>query len=298
MTRVRGIYRWTDCGYLCGWRLQVHYRSNIYRLLNPRGGIVCRGNEASCRQQLLQIAERERLMLPTGRLIVLMHGMARNAWSMSSLARYLERGWPQTEVVAFQYASTAAAVAQHAQHLVRFMEYAARASEVHFVGHSLGNIVLRRAFRLAELGQWRLPELGRCVMLGPPNQGSQIAVRLQHWRPLTWFNGAVFMQLGRDWQELVQDLATPPCPFGIIAGHLQLITRFHPFLRGPTDFLVRVEETHLTGEADFLEVSVPHGWLMSSRLVQTATLNFLKSGRFSPGQVPCPVSAADAPRVG
>ena len=291
MTRVRGIYRWTDCGYLSGWRLQAYYRdTSRYRLLSPRGRVTCQGSEAACRQALFQTAERERLARPSGRLVVLLHGLARNAWAMSSLANYLRRSWPETEVVAYQYASTAAPVDTHARHFVKFMEYAERASEVHFAGHSLGNIVLRRAFRLAEQGEWTLPRLGTHVMLGPPNQGSQIATRLQNFRPLAWFNGVSFMQLGRDWPSFVHELATPPCPFGIIAGHIPLVTRYHPWLSGPTDLLVRVEETHLEGESDFMEVSVPHHRLMSSRRVQVATLSFMKSGRFNALQAPAPFS--------
>ena len=289
MTRVRGIYRWTDCGYLSGWRLQVHCRGRTYRLLNPRGRVVCRGSEAACRQQLAQSGERERLVRPTGRLIVLLHGLARNAWSMSSMARYLERSWQRSEVVVFQYASTTAPITQHARHLIKFLEYAEQSSEVHFVAHSLGNIVLRRAFRLAEEGEWRPPQLGKLVMLGPPNQGAQIAAHLHRLKPIAWLNGAAFVQLGHDWASCALELATPPCPFGVIAGHMSLITKLHPLLKGPTDMLVRVEETHLAGEADFMEVNVPHAWLMNSRGVQAATLTFLKSGRFHPVDAPAPV---------
>ena len=289
MTRVRGIYRWTDCGYLAGWRLQAHCRGTAFRLLNPRGRIVCRGSEGACRQELAQIGERERLSRPSGRLIVLLHGLARNAWSMSSIARHLQRAWPQSEVVCYQYASTTGSITQHARHLIKFMEYGERANEVHFVAHSLGNIVLRRAFRLAEDGEWRLPSLGRLVMLGPPNQGAQIATHLHRLKPIAWLNGAAFVQLGHDWASCALELATPPCPFGVIAGHMSSITRFHPLLKGPSDMLVRVEETHLEGETDFLEVNVPHAWLMNSRTVQNATFIFLKSGRFQALHHPAPV---------
>lgn len=289
MTRVRGIFRWTDCGYLGRWRLQAHYKSGNYRLLNPRGWVVCHGTEATCRQELTQNGERERLVRPTGRLIVLLHGLARNAWTMAAMANYLRRQWPDDEIIAFQYASTSAPVAQHARHFVKFMEYAEKASEVNFIGHSLGNIVLRRAFRMAETGEWHLPNLGRFVMLGPPNQGSQIAVRLRSFVPVAWFTGAPFMQVGRDWSAFQPELATPPCPFGIVAGRFVLLEKFHPLLDGPSDAIVRVEETQLPGASDFLEVNVPHAWLMNSRVVQLATLNFLKSGRFQLADGTAPV---------
>lgn len=294
MTRVRGIYRWTDCGYLAGWRIQAHYRNGSYRLLDPRNHAVCRGTEAGCRQRLAEIAHRDGLSPPTGRLVVLLHGLARNAWTMAALGRYLRRSWPPTEVIVFQYASTAAPVVEHARHFIRFMEYARAASEVHFVGHSLGNIVLRRAFRLAELGQWTLPRLGKHVMLGPPNQGSQIAMRLQAFMPVAWFTGAPFMQVGRDWDSFEQELAIPPCPFGIIAGRMRALDGLHPFLSGPNDAIVTVQETQLPGAADFLEANVPHSWLMNSRPVQVATLSFLKSGRFNAAEAVAPVQSAAA----
>lgn len=294
MTRVRGIYRWTDCGYLAGWRMQAHYRDGTYRLLNPHNGVVYRGTEAGCQRRLGEIAAHEGLSLPTRRLVVLLHGLARNASTMASLARYLRRSWAETEVIAFQYASTAAPVLQHAQHFIRFMEYAQQASEVHFVAHSLGNIVLRRAYRLAEQNQWHLPRLGKHVMLGPPNQGSQIAVRLRAFAPVAWFTGAPFMQLGRDWEEFEQELALPPCPFGIIAGRMRPLERLHPLLSGPNDVIVTVQETMLPGAADFLEVNVPHAWLMDSRTVQNATLSFLKSGRFSGDKPGAPVQSVPA----
>ncbi|MCC6509340.1 MAG: hypothetical protein IT423_09550 [Pirellulaceae bacterium] len=280
--RVPGIYRWTDCGYMAGWRMQLHYRRVDCRLLDPRGRVVFRGNEADCRHQLKLTAQREGLSLPTGRLIVILHGLARNAWTMLPVARYLQRNWPGTEVVVFQYASTSAPVVEHARRLIEFLQYAADCSELHFIGHSLGNIVVRRAFRLAEEGLWQMPPLGRFVMLGPPNQGAQIAVRLHGLVPLAWFNGAPFAQLGRDWTTFQTELAIPSCPFGIVAGNIPWLDRIHPLVHGRSDVIVSVEETRLSGAADFMEVSVPHTWLMNSRRVQAATLNFLKTGRFEP----------------
>jgi hypothetical protein len=294
MRRVRGIYRWTDCGYLAGWRMQVHYRNGGYRILDGHNRIVFHGTEAGCRQRLEEIGQREHLSLPTERLIVLLHGLGRNAWTMSSLARYLARSWPGTETVLYQYASTSAPVVEHARHFIRFMEYAQQSSQVHFVAHSLGNIVLRRAFRLAELNQWRLPRLGNLVMLAPPNQGSQLALRMRSFAPVAWFTGAPLQQMGRDWRSFEQELAIPACPFGIIAGRMPGLEGFHPFLSGANDAIVTVEETQLPGASDFLEVNVPHSWLMNSPSVRAATLSFLKSGRFQATEAVAPVQSAPA----
>lgn len=280
MNGVRGLFVWTDCGYLAGWRLQAHFRDGSFRLLNAKGRVVIRGSESTCRKELNQISEREQLRLPTGRVVILLHGLARNAWCMSSLARYLQRHRPEDEVVLYQYASTTAAVAVHTRRFIEFCSYVSEAREVHFVAHSLGNILLRTAYRLAERGEWQLPRVATHIMLGPPNQGSRLAVRLQNWVPISWFTGAPFMQLGRDWHQFRIELATPPCPFGIIAGRLPLLDRFHPVLAGPNDVIVRVEETMLEGAADFLEVRVPHNWLMNSRQVHRAIAQFQESLHF------------------
>jgi len=280
MSYVRGIYRWTDCGYLCGYRIQVHHRHGNYRLLDPKGHTLERGSRAACQQALAGLANSQGLEHPRGRMVLLLHGLGRNAWSMSSMSRYLQRTWPGTEVIAYQYASTAANVTEHARHFIEFMAYSDQASEVNFVAHSLGNIVLRRAFRLAELGQWQLPKLGRHVMLGPPNQGSQSAQRTRWIKPLAWFAGPPFKQLGVGWQNLEPELAVPPCPFGIVAGRIRFADSLHPILDGPSDLIVRVPEAELPGAADFLVVSELHSNLMNNRNVQAKTLHFLKSGHF------------------
>jgi hypothetical protein len=281
MTHVPGSFRWTDCGYLAGYRIQGHHRDGSYRLLDPRGTGLLRASLEDCRARLADIARRDQLQPCKRETVVLLHGLSRNAWSMASLERHLRRVWPEVEVICFQYASLTGPVDGHARCLTEFLEVVREAPAVHFVAHSLGNIVLRRVYKLAEEGRWTLPRLGRHVMLGPPNQGSHIAKRLTFLSPLVWFNGASFLELGRDWDTFREQLAIPPCPFGIVAGRLAALDRRHVLLQGPNDVLVSVAETRLPGAADFLEVAVGHAWLMNSRVVQRATVNFLKTGRFA-----------------
>jgi hypothetical protein len=216
------------------------------------------------------------------------------------MACFLRRAYPdpEDEVILYQYASTAAPIDDHAHRFIKFLAYATEAAEVHFVAHSLGNIVLRRAFQMAKEQLWQPPRLGKHVMLGPPNQGAQIAARLQGCLPVCWFTGAPFLQLGRDWSSLETQLATPPCPFGIIAGRLRLLEHRHPFIQGPNDFIVSVDETRLAGSSDFLVVRVPHNWLMNSRQVHAATLSFLKWSRFSAQEAALPRSVSNHLSVG
>ena len=68
-----------------------------------------------------------------------------------------------------------------------------RTVKIHFVTHSLGGIVLRQY-----LSENQLENLGRVVMLAPPNRGSELADRLQHNYFYRFFTGPAGQQLGRE----------------------------------------------------------------------------------------------------
>ncbi len=281
MAWVRGAYLWTDCGYAAGYRAQVYAWRNSYRLVSPSGRILLRGSEVDVRNALANVTAQSLEQTPPRTVIVVLHGLAMGAWAMSAIHRFLRRRWPEAEVVSYQYASTAATVQVQARDLIGFLEFTHSANVVHFVAHSLGNILLRHAYYLAEQDYWSLPSLGRHVMLGPPNQGATNARKLNWFAPLRLINGPVFRQLGVDWEKLQCELAVPPCPFGIIAGDLGLLSRLSFLLSGRNDFIVSVDETKLAGAADFLTIHRSHSQLLFSRPVLHACQEFLETGSFT-----------------
>ncbi len=90
------------------------------------------------------------------------------------------------------------------------------------------------------------------------------------------------MELGPNWSDFEANLATPACPFGIVAGRLPESNLQNPLIDGASDFVVSVDETHLTGETDFLEVPRLHSFLMDDPVVQQSVANFILYQQFIP----------------
>jgi pimeloyl-ACP methyl ester carboxylesterase len=169
------------------------------------------------------------------------------------------------------------------------------AEEIHFVGHSLGNLVIRRYLtdRDKARPEARGPQLGRIVMLAPPNQGAQIAEQLHDNKLFQLIFGVSGNQLSGQWGKVEQRLAIPTCPFGIIAGGRGDEGVNNPMLSGDDDFIVTVEETRLAGAADFLVVPALHTFIMDDPAVRESTLRFLQHGYFVSPKARQPIPATD-----
>ncbi len=274
-----GKQLWTDHAWRQGWRIQQNALTGHWRLLDPSNVRHAWGNRAACNQALEQ--QQLPLTLPGNHVVVLLHGLMRSASSMSGLHTHLSASDNRT-IVSFEYASTRSAISNHAAALREVVDGLPVEVRLSFVGHSMGNIVLRHA-----IGDWQrasdsqtLERIESVVMLGPPNQGASIARQLSKTGVFGWVTGPGGMELGPNWQEFEAQLAIPPCPFGIVAGRLPESNFQNPLVDGASDFVVSVEETRLEGATDFLEVPRLHSFLMDDPEVQRAVAHFLDHQSF------------------
>ena len=154
---------------------------------------------------------------------------------------------------------------------------------LHFLTHSLGGLVLRYLLQVA-----RPVNLGRVVMLSPPNQGSQLARRFGRnplYRLATGPSGA---QLASEPSKLASLLGPVDYPLGVITG----AGRINPLsllLRGRSDGKVAVDEARVPGMTDFLVVPRSHTFIMNDPEVIAQAVRFFRTGRFFP-----PARAASA----
>lgn len=140
-----------------------------------------------------------------------------------------------------------------------------------FVGHSLGG---RLALALAGLE----PDAGsRVVTLGTPFGGSLAGTRLGRWAPGRWLLGRAAADVAGPWREGVPER----CELGILAGTTMIgLGRLVTRVAGPGDGTVRLDETHLEGCADRLELPVTHFGFLASRRAADAVADFLREGKF------------------
>lgn len=275
---------WTDVRHVDGWRVQSNSETGHFRLLDPSNVRNAWGNRRHCNETLDQLIKDGKVTREHGKVVILLHGLIRTHSSMQLLADHLHDQGEYT-TINFGYASTRSGIGNHAKALHQVVaDLGPEVTEIHFVAHSLGNIVIRRYLADTtdpDSGIQGDPRIARIVMLAPPNQGSRIARLLKNSFLFHTIAGVAGAELSQGWEKVEPTLATPTSEFGIIAGGQISEEDFSNFvLRGKDDFTVSVHETKLDGASDFLVRPWLHSTIMNQTEVLDATLKFLQDGYF------------------
>ena len=209
--------------------------------------------------------------------VVLLHGLARSSMSMNKMQRELENAGYETANI--DYPSRDHTVEKLAEIAVPEGLAACRVADgvtrIHFVTHSLGGILVRQY-----LSKHEIAELGRVVMLGPPNQGSAAVDELGEVPGFDWLNGPAGRQLGKGAESVPLRLGPANFELGVIAGNRTIDPITSAVLEDPDDGRVSVADTRLEGMADFVVVDHSHAFMMRMRRPMELTKTFLETGNF------------------
>jgi pimeloyl-ACP methyl ester carboxylesterase len=206
-------------------------------------------------------------------IIVLLHGLGRNATSMWLLASRLEDAGYYVHRV--EYGSL------HQNPNEILTEISSQINQccqqhtqsVHFVGHSLGGLMVR-----AYLQENKVDRLGRVVLLGTPNKGSEAVDHFsESW--LLDILGPTAKVLGTDSNSFPKTLKAPYYPVGVIAGVIKSKLN-DPVIPGKDDGLVSVEATKIDEMTDFIIIETGHSMMRYNSEVADQTIEFIRNGEF------------------
>ncbi len=211
--------------------------------------------------------------------VILLHGLARTDASMNSMERALIQSGYHT--VNHHYPSRQQTIEKLAELEVPKAINACpqKTQSIHFVTHSMGGILLRQY-----LQKNSLETIGRVVMLGPPNQGSEVVDKLGQYQFFKIFNGPAGVQLGTSNDSVPVSLGSWPAKsgdLGVIAGKQSINLFLSYLIPGSDDGKVSIESTKLAGMSDHKAVPATHPLMMKNKHVINEVKHFLKTGTFS-----------------
>jgi pimeloyl-ACP methyl ester carboxylesterase len=207
--------------------------------------------------------------------VLLLHAIGRSPASLAKLERTINAVGFETLNMAYRSCELTL------EQLAREVWRDARAfidrndGPLHIVTHSMGGLVAR-----ALITVHRPTSLGRVVMLGPPNQGSEIAdllIRTDLFRRIYGPAGA---------QLTTHHVMIPShvdFPLGVIAGDRTIDLLCWLIIPGPNDGKVFVARTKIDGMADHTVVHATHTLMARNNAVLRQTIHFLRHGYFASG---------------
>jgi pimeloyl-ACP methyl ester carboxylesterase len=211
--------------------------------------------------------------------VVLLHGAGRSRYSMMRMAKALDREGYRVHNLGYPSRHAPIEIlGEFVERQINDLEFNPKVN-LHFVTHSLGGIVLRYLLK-----HERPPNLGRVVMLAPPNRGAYLADIFEHLSFYNWILGPVGRQIGTKPDSIPNTLGPADFEVGIIAGNRSITPVFSVMIPGADDGRIAVDNTRLAGMADFLVLPCIHPLIMNDKHVIQQSIHFLAHGCFDHAQ--------------
>lgn len=215
-------------------------------------------------------------MMKSREAVILLHGLWLSRLTLLRLSRQLRRAGFETYLFDYRSRHTLARSAARLDTLVQRVRRNG-VSSLHFVGHSLGGIVIRAYFdRYDPL----LP--GRIVTLASPHNGSIAAQVMGRTRLTRWLAGHAVAEIAAG---DIEHFRMPVRQIGIIAGTRPIgLAMFFGSLKRPHDGVVNLSESMWAAASASRVHHVGHTTMLASDAVIRLVEHFLRDGDFESSQ--------------
>lgn len=209
-------------------------------------------------------------------VVVLAHGLGRSDFAMWRFTQRLENAGYL--VCTLDYSSLGETVESVLESTTdQIDQCVSSAPQVHFIGHSLGGLVIR-SYLQNHKDFVEGERLGEVVLIGTPNGGSELADHYSNsW--LMEVGGEISQALVTGENSLGNQLEELDIDIGVIAG-TKSMTLTKDVFSGPNDGLVSVESTKLNNMTDFITINVGHSNMRYNKEVSQQSIHFLMHGKF------------------
>ena len=148
--------------------------------------------------------------------------------------------------------------------------------KIHFVGHSMGGIMIRKYLK-----SYETLNLGKVILMATPNQGTELAETLKRSiTPIRKVFGKAVEELGTTSNSLPNTLGPPDFEPGIIMGSRSAFPFLSPFVPGTDDGVVAVEAGKVERMRDFIVTPTNHCTIAREEEVLRQIAFFLVHGTF------------------
>lgn len=207
--------------------------------------------------------------------VVLLHGIGRSELTMAPIETYLRfQGYRTVNIGYASREKTIDELVNDVHVHLKNVKIDKRA-KLHFIGYSMGGLLADAYIR-----KYKPANLGRVVMVGTPNQGSEVADYLSQYEAYKDYFGPAGIEL-----QTARKAKAADYEVGVIAGSMSVDPISSLLLiPGPDDGKVAVDRTKLPKMKDHITLSTTHVFMMNNPFVIKQAANFIRDGYFDHGR--------------
>lgn len=181
-----GRQYWEDVFYYQKWRIQRHFRTHKYRLLDPWDIRRESGSFEVCRQAFIKAIEVYEIDPQNGSLVVLLYGLGKNKTIFQPLIEKLND--ENISSVVMNYPSRQKSFEEHLEQLSFFLTHLEGITSVSFITEGSGCLLLRHLLASNFLQNKKI-NIKKVININPINTGSETCAYLSRFKIFNFLFG-------------------------------------------------------------------------------------------------------------